>query len=108
MSKEKFKFLRAGSIRNGQVKAAPLLLERFEVERAAPAKDWPTPRADNSRDRVESSKIENGRLIRPSGQDYSIPLQLLVLTLEKPPAKGRLSPRWIEQVMGFPTGWVTR
>lgn len=89
----------------------PLDIQAREMYRDDPkhARYWPTPQADQGRDRVEASKIVDGRLVRSSGQDFSLPLGLKVITEEQdvsPQPLKRLSAAWVAELMGFPRDWT--
>ena len=59
---------------------------------------WPTPQADDNRDR--------GNLSMPSIQRRQRLGKQLNLSMVVSPTSGALNPTWVEWLMGFPLGWT--
>jgi DNA (cytosine-5)-methyltransferase 1 len=62
------------------------------------ARYWPTPQADDNRDR--------GNLSMPSIQRRQRLGKQLNLSMVVSPNSGSLNPTWVEWLMGFPLGWT--
>jgi hypothetical protein len=59
---------------------------------------WPTPQANDNRDR--------GNMSMPSIQRRASIGKQLLLSMVVDPTSGALNPTWVELLMGFPPGWT--
>jgi hypothetical protein len=88
--------------------AGPSQLNRNSLSLNAVAKLWPTPTASDAKNTANATAVRKPGSKHHAGTTLvdAVRLRSSDGPSPSPFASGKLAPRWVEWVMGFPDGWT--